>query len=61
MGRRPYYGTVKGEPENETKIIDAEVMKEWIKKQRSCGKEGGMTYTGADHSQTADDPEKKAH
>ena len=38
MGRRPYYGTVKGEPENETKIIDAEVMKEWIKKAKKLRK-----------------------
>lgn len=38
MGRRPYHGTVKGEPENETKIIDAAVMKEWIKKAKKLRK-----------------------
>ena len=36
MGRRPYHGTVKGEPENETKIIEAAVMKEWIKKGKEA-------------------------
>ena len=38
MGRRPYHGTVKGEPENETKIIEAAVMKEWIKKAKKLRK-----------------------